>query len=451
MTPFDPRSSLLLTDLYELNMVKAYLDAGMTREAVFEFFVRKLPPGRGFYLAAGLEQVVSFLEALRMAPEELAWLDGTGRFDARTLDWLRAFRFTGSIDAVPEGTVFFPDEPILRVTAPLPEAQLLESRLVNLLHFPTLIATKAARMVLAAPGKMLLDFGLRRAHGGEAGLLAARAAYIAGFTGSATVLAEALFGVPAYGTMAHSFIQAHAQESEAFLNFARSRPTQTVLLVDTYDTEEGARRVVALAQELRREGIEIRGVRLDSGDLAGHARKVRAILDAGGLEDARIFASGGIDEHEMARHVAEGAPIDGYGIGTSLTTSSDLPALDCAYKLMAYGGEPKRKRSEGKATWPGAKQVWRRHRDGRMTGDVLGLADDRHAGQPLLVPVMRDGVRVSELPSLEAIRERARAELAALPPGVRRLRDAEPYPVEVSAPLRALAEEVDRRLAASVR
>jgi len=443
---FDPARSLLLTDLYELTMLDAYRREGMAALASFEFFVRKLPPCRNFLVAAGLAQVVEFLEHARFSEEELAWLASTGRFPPETIEHLRAFRFTGDVDAMPEGTVFFADEPVLRVTAPLPEAQLVESRLINLLHFQILIASKAARMVLAAPGKILLDFGLRRAHGAEAGLLAARAAWLAGFTGTATVPAEALFGIPIYGTMAHSFIQAFASEREAFAAFARSRPKALILLIDTYDTEAAARLVVQMAPELAARGTPVRGVRLDSGDLAAHARAVRAILDEGGLHEVKIFASGGLDEHVLARHVAEGVPIDGYGIGTSLTTSTDWPALDCAYKLVAYAGEPRRKRSEGKATWPGAKQVWRSYENGRMAGDRLGLAEERQEGEPLLVPVMRGGRRIGPLPTLVEARERCARELAALPDPLRGPEPADPpYPVEPTEALRALAATCDRR------
>ncbi len=442
----DPARSLLLTDLYELGMLDAYRREGMEERASFEFFVRKLPPCRNFLVAAGLAQVVEFLETARFTEEELAWLARTGRFAPETIERLRAFRFTGDVDAMPEGTVFFADEPVLRVTAPLPEAQLVESRLINLLHFQILIASKAARMVLAAPGKILLDFGLRRAHGAEAGLLAARASYLAGFTGTATVPAEALFGIPIYGTMAHSFVQAFGSEREAFTAFARSRPRSLILLIDTYDTEAAARLVVEMAPELAARGTPVAGVRIDSGDLAAHARAVRAILDAGGLREVKIFASGGLDEQLLARHRAEGVPIDGYGIGTSLTTSTDWPALDCAYKLVAFAGEPRRKRSEGKATWPGAKQVWRRRANGRMEGDRLGLAEERQEGEPLLVPVMRGGKRVGPLPSLAEARAHCARELAALPEPLRHFEPAEPpYPVEPSEALRALAAACDRR------
>lgn len=436
----------LLTDLYELTMYDAYLEAGMVEPASFEFFVRRLPPCRNFLLACGLEQAVRFLLEARFGEAELAWLERSGRFSRRTIERLAAFRFTGDVDAVPEGTVVFAGEPILRVTAPLPEAQFLETRLINILHFETLIASKAARMVLAAgDGKMLLDFGLRRAHGAEAGLLAARASYIAGFDGSATVPAEPFFGIPIYGTMAHSFVQAHEDEVEAFLHFARARPQSVILLIDTYDTERAARRVVELAPVLDAEGIPLRGVRIDSGDLADHARRVRRILDEGGLSHVRIFASGGIDEELIARHVAEGVPIDGYGIGTSLTTSNDWASLDCAYKLVEYAGRPRRKRSEGKATLPGRKQVWRRHdADGRMAGDTIALAEERLDGEPLLVPVIRSGELVAPLPPLGSIRERARAQYRALPEALRGLAPAHGYPVALSPALDRLVRELDR-------
>jgi nicotinate phosphoribosyltransferase len=443
-----PPAGLLLTDLYQLNMLQAYVERGMTETAVFEFFVRKFPARRGFLMAAGLEQVVDFLETLRPTPAELDWLRGTGRFSADFIDHLAGLRFTGDVDAMAEGSVFFADEPILRVAAPLPVAQLVETRIINILHFQTLIASKAARMVLAAPGKTLVDFGLRRAHGAEAGLMAARASYLAGFAGSATLLAEAVYGVPAYGTMAHSFIQAHDDESAAFEAFARSRPANVVLLIDTYDTERAAEKVVALAPRLKREGITVRGVRLDSGDLADHARKVRAILDAGGLKDAIVFASGGLDEDSLLRFARERAPIDGYGIGTSLTTSSDVPALDCAYKLQEYAGRARRKRSEGKATWPGRKQVWRRYdAAGRMAGDTLTVEGDRQEGEALILPAMRDGRRVAGLPTLAEARAHAAQELARLPAYLHALKDGPAYPVAVAPALRALADEVDRAMA----
>jgi nicotinate phosphoribosyltransferase len=439
----------LLTDLYQLNMMQAYLDRGETKTAVFEMFFRKLPARRGFLVAAGLEQGLDFLEALRFGPEEIDWLTRSGRFGRDFIDYLARFRFSGDVDALPEGTLFFPDEPILRVTAPLPEAQLVETRLINLLHFQTLIAAKAARMVLAAPGKLLVDFGLRRAHGAEAGLLAARAAYIAGFSGSATMLAEPVFGIPIYGTMAHSFVQAFDDEAVAFENFARSRPQNLILLIDTYDTEEGARKVLALAPRLAAAGIELRGVRLDSGDLGDLARKVRAILDAGGLADVQIFASGGLDEDVLADFVKAGTPIDGFGVGTSLTTSSDVPALDCAYKLQEYAGLPRRKRSTGKATWPGRKQVWRRYdASGLMAGDVLTVEGDAQEGEPLLQAVMQAGKRVGSRPALADLRARVARGLRRLPPDLKTLVPSRCYRVDVAPALAQLAAAVDQRLAA---
>ncbi len=438
-------TGLLLTDLYQLNMLQAYLDAGMTDTAVFEFFVRKLPPNRNFLMAAGLEQVLEFLEGAAFTAAELDWLRSSGRFSNGLIERLAAFRFSGDVHALREGTVFFTDEPILRVTAPLPEAQLVETRIINLLHFQTVIASKAARMVLAAPGKQLIDFGLRRAHGAEAGLLAARASYLAGFAGSATTPVAARFGIPVFGTMAHSFIQAHEDEAAAFERFAQARPEALVLLLDTYDTLAATRKVVALAPRLAQRGIRVRGVRLDSGDLAEEARAVRALLDRAGLEDVRIFASGGIDEAQLARFTAEAAPIDGYGVGTSLTTASDAPALDCAYKLQEYGGRPKRKVSTGKATWPGRKQVFRHYRhDAVMAGDLLTLEGDSKGGEALVLPVMRAGKRIAGLPGLEEARAHAAEELRRLPAALRGLAPGPAYPVEVSAALRDLTEAADR-------
>ncbi len=437
-------SSVLLTDLYQLTMLQGYFEERMEETAVFEFFVRKKPPGRNFFMAAGLEPFIGYLEQLRFKPEELEWLAGSGRFGKEFVDYLSRLRFSGEVDAMPEGTVFFPNEPIVRVTAPLPEAQLIETRLINLLHFQTLIASKAARSVLAAPGKLLIDFGLRRAHGSEAGLMAARACYLAGFAGSSNVLAESVYGIPSYGTMAHSFIQAHDEETEAFLRFAHAQPDNVVLLIDTYDTEAAAKKVVSIAPQLKSAGIEIKGVRLDSGDLADHARKVRRILDEGGWPGVKILASGNLDEVVVRGLLSSGAPIDGFGVGSRLDTSADVPYLDCVYKLQEYAGRARRKRSEGKATWPGRKQVYRRTgSDGRMAEDLLTLIGDREAGRPLLQPVMRAGRRLAPSPPLTEARQYAAAELARLPESLRRLEEAPPYPVTVSESLKRLAAEVD--------
>lgn len=445
----DLSRSPLLTDLYQLNMIQAYLDHGKTDTAVFEFFVRKLPPSRGFLLVAGLEQCLDFLENLRFSPEDIDWLRRSGRFGESLVSNLEGFRFTGDVYAMPEGTVAFPNEPLLRVVAPLPQAQLVETRIINILHFQTLIASKAARHVLLAPGKRLVDFGLRRAHGAEAGLMAARASYVAGYAGTATMSAGQLFGIPIYGTMAHSFIQAFDDEAAAFEAFAESRPEGLVLLIDTYDTEAAARKVVTLARKLAARGIRVSGVRLDSGDLVALSKGVRRILDEGGLQDVTIFASGGIDEEELVQFRRADAPIDGYGIGTSLTTSFDVPALDCAYKLQEYAGVGRRKRSAGKATWPGRKQVWRCHgADGRMAGDVLSLESDTQPGEPLIRQVMKGGRRLGSAPSLDKIRERATKELARLPEALQLLDPGADYPVDIGMALLRFTEEVDRHLAA---
>jgi len=436
--------SLLLTDLYELSMLEAYAAHGMAQTAVFELFVRKLPAERGFLMTAGLQQAVEFLESMEFTADELAWLRASGSFTSEFINSLTMLRFTGDVDAMPEGTVFFPDEPVLQVTAPLPEAQLVETRLINLVHFQTIIASKAARMVLAAPGKQLVDFGLRRAHGAEAGLLAARASYLAGFAGTATVLAGRDFGIPIVGTMAHSFVQAHDDEVTAFERFARVRPNALTLLIDTYDTERGAAIVASLAPRLAAEGITVSAVRIDSGDLGAHARAVRAILDAAGQQSIRILVSGGLDEKSVQELCRIGAPIDGFGVGTSLTTSYDAPALDCAYKLQEYAGRPRRKRSEGKATWPGRKQVYRTYdADGRIAGDVVALRDEPFDGEPLLQPAMRAGKRVRGLPTLEQARQHAAASLVRLSEPLRQL-EPDHVPVEISAGVRALAAETDQ-------
>jgi len=437
-------AGVLLTDLYELTMLQAYFAQRMNGTAVFECFVRKLPPQRNFLIAAGLEQVVEYLTGLSFGSEELDWLRDSGRFRPDFVDSLADLTFTGDVDALPEGTIFFADEPILRITAPLREAQLVESRILNLVHYETLIASKAVRSVLAAPNALLVDFGLRRAHGAEAGLLSARASYLAGFAGTATVEAGRRFGIPIYGTMAHSYVQAHGDEATAFEHFAQTQPENAVLLIDTYDTERAAHKVVALAAKLAAQGIAIKGVRIDSGDLGEHARRVRAILDAAGLTALTVFASGNLDEHRVQELVASKAPIDGFGIGTRMNTSADAPFLDCAYKLEEYEGRPRRKRSEGKATWPGRKQVYRRYdAAGRSTGDVLALADDVMPGTPQLQPVVRSGQPLPERQGLAAARERVKAELARLPESLRSLRETVPYTVDVAPSVRALASRLD--------
>lgn len=437
--------SPLLTDLYQFTMLQAYFDQGMEETAVFEFFVRRLPPERGFLLAAGLEHVLEWLERFCFSAEELHWLARDGRFRPAFIDYLGGLRFTGDVHAMPEGTVFFANEPILRVTAALPQAQLVESRLINLLHYPTLVASKAARQVLVAPGRLLVDFGMRRSHGAEAALLAARASYLAGFAGTSTVLAGSLFDIPTYGTMAHSFVQAHDDEVDAFRNFALAHPLGATLLLDTYDTEAAAEKLAALAPELRQQGIALHAVRLDSGDLAEHARRVRRILDKGGLADVRIFASGNLDESALEELLKASAPIDGFGMGTRLDVSDDVPYLDCAYKLEEYAGRPRRKRSEGKATLPGRKQVYRNsNRRGRLAFDVVTLEGDSQPGEELIQPVMRAGRRLGPPERLAESRARAARQLASLPEPLRELRPRWAYPVRISSALAALVQSLDR-------
>jgi nicotinate phosphoribosyltransferase len=440
----DPSAAALLTDLYQLTMLQGYLEHGLDATAVFELSVRKLPKERNFLLAAGLEQFLAYVQSLRFTPDDLEYLARSG-FRRTLLDYLQSFRFTGDVHAMREGTIFFADEPILRVTAPLPQAQLLETRAINVLHFQTVIASKAARMALAAPGKQLVDFGLRRAHGAEAGLLAARASYLAGFAGTATVLAGRLWDVPTFGTMAHSFVEAHDDELAAFENFAQSNPDNVTLIIDTYDTAAAARRVVALGRKLNVSGIRIRGVRLDSGDLAAEARRVRQILDDGNLAEVRIFASGGLDEFKLAELVAAGAPIDGFGVGTKLDVSSDAPYLDCAYKLHEYAGQPRLKRSVDKNTWPGAKQVYRHFAFGRMAHDEVRLASETSpAGQPLVECVMCAGRLVAPLEPLAVIRSRAADQLAMLPRELTSLSPAPAYPVAIGQGVRELAAQWQR-------
>ncbi len=440
-------NSPLLTDLYQLTMLQSYWQHRMDKVAAFELFVRKLPAERAFLVAAGLEQALDFIEQARFTDDELAWIDGCGKFAPGFADWLRGLRFSGDVWAMPEGTVFFPSEPVLRVVAPIAQAQWLETRILNLVHFETVVASKAVRSVIAAKGRSLIDFGLRRAHGGEAGALAARAAYIAGFAGTATAYAGPRFGIPVFGTMAHSFVQAHDSETQAFIDFAESFPDNAMLLIDTYDTVAAARKVAALAPQLAQRGIRIRGVRLDSGDLDALSRDVRRILDAAGLRDCAIFASGNLDEHRVRALVDAGAPIASFGIGTSLTTSSDAPCLDAVYKLQEYDGVARRKRSGGKATWPGRKQVWRRsNADRTFAGDSVRLVDERGVGTPLLDCVMREGRRVAPSPALSRVRAHCHAQLEALPTHLKTLDPPWPrYPVSISPAVRMLADEVDQR------
>jgi nicotinate phosphoribosyltransferase len=443
-----PPQSALLTDLYQFTMGQAYLELGMRETAVFELFVRRLPAKRQVLIAAGLAQVVEYLEELQFGADDIGFLESLQIFSPEFLDHLAAVRFTGSLHAMAEGTPFFGNEPILRVTAPILEAQLVESRIINIMHLQTLIASKAARCVFVARGRRLVDFGMRRAHGAEAAILAARAAYIAGFDATATVEAGRRFAIPLSGTMAHSFIEAHDSEAQALRNFAVSRGRRTSLLIDTYDTERAARRVVELIRELERSGMpqRIASVRIDSGDLGAQARAVRQILDASGCQDVEIILSGSLDEYQLESLLAADTPVEAFGIGTRLDVSEDAPSLDIAYKLEEYAGRPRRKRSPGKETWPGRKQVFRRRNsEGELAGDTIALDDETMEGEPLLREVMRNGRRIAPTPALTEIRERCRARLAELPQALRALKTAgAAYPVQVSDRLRALVHSLDQ-------
>ena len=433
----------LLTDLYELNMASSYLRRGMTAPATFSLFVRNLPEDWGFLVACGLDRCLDFLEGFRFTDEDLAYLANEQGYHEATLEAFANLRFTGSVRAVPEGRIVFADEPLLEVTAPLPEAQLVESYLLNQVTYQTAVASKGARCRLAAPDASMVDFSFRRVHGAEAGLRVARATAIVGFTATSNVEAARTLGLRATGTMAHSYVEAFPSEIEAFRAFAEDFPDRVVLLVDTYDTAHGVRNAIEVAGELRRRGQHLTGIRLDSGDLARLAIEARRALDEAGLEEVQILASGGLDEHEIARLVSRDAPIDAYGVGTKVGVAEDAPALDSVYKLVEYASEPVCKLSRRKATLPGPKQVWRTPRE-----DVIGLDSEEgpEEGEPLLVEVMKAGRRLDD-GSIEAAAARFAADLDALPHEVRSLRPA-PYSVERTPALIQLASEVAERMRA---
>jgi nicotinate phosphoribosyltransferase len=423
----------LFVDLYELTMAEGYLAEGLAeRQATFELFARRLPARWGYLVASGLDRVLDLLEGYAFPSEAVERLASLGQLGDRLLRRLDTLRFTGTLRAVPDGTAVFPHEPLLEVTAPLLEAQLVETLLLNTVHFDVLVAAKASRCVTAARGRRLVEFGARRAHGRDAGDRAARASYLAGFDSTSNVLAGLRHGIPVTGTMAHSFVQCFAHEEDAFRAFSRAHPHGATLVIDTYDTLLGARRAAAVAAELTRAGGRVAGVRLDSGDLVDLSRRVRALLDELGHPELAIFASGGLDEDTVDRIVRAGAPVDGFGIGSRLATVADAPALDIAYKLVALDGRPVLKLSEGKATMPCAKQVWRLHEGGVVVRDVVGRADEpapEPDATPLLVEALRGGERCCD-PSLEAARARHREQRASLDPRALAL-DAEPV-VEVA-------------------
>jgi len=441
-------SLALFTDLYELTMVQSYYEEGMTAEAVFSLAVRSLPVQRNFLVACGLDTVLDYLQNLRFTEDDLRYLSSLGRFSDSFLDWLRGFRFTGDVFAVPEGTPVFANEPLLEIVAPLPEAQLVETFVMNQIHVQTVLASKAQRVVRAAAGRRVVDFGSRRTHGIDAALKAARASYIGGVSATSNVLAGKLFGLPVTGTMAHSFIQAHDSESEAFWAFVRLYPG-TVVLIDTYDTLAAVRKLIALAKQ-HGENFRFSGVRLDSGDLLGLSRAVRALLDEAGLQHVEIFASGGLDEYRIAHLVSAGAPIDGFGVGTYMGVSSDAPDLDIAYKLSEYAGRGRVKLSADKPVLPGRKQIFRQEEGGRYARDIIALADENLPGLPLLQHVMHRGERLpAGCVNLQTIRHYAQEQVSRLPESVLALTPADPsYPVEVSEGLSRFQRETEEQIRA---
>ncbi|HKJ59141.1 MAG TPA: nicotinate phosphoribosyltransferase, partial [Halobacteriales archaeon] len=421
-----PENLALFTDRYELTMMQGYVETGHEPAATFSLFFRKLPPDRGYLVAAGLEQIIACVEDLTFGDRAIAHLEAQG-FHEGFLDRLADFEFSGDLRAVPEGTPVFPNEPLVEVTAPIFEAQLLETLFINQVGFPSLVATKAARMrdVIdrAGDGQSLVDFGSRRAHGTDAGMKAARAAYVGGFDGTSNEAAAEAFGVPAYGTMAHSWIQSFPTEREAFEAFVDVYGEESILLVDTYDTREGTELAMDVAEE---RGVDVAGVRLDSGDLVELSKEASAILEAAsiGADGAAdggpgVFVSSGVDEYFLAEFLAAGGVATGFGPGTSLTTSDDAPKLDAVYKLVAVQQDgalaPSMKLSAGKVTYPGEKSVRRIEEGGEYVRDVLGRRREGGPGRELLVDVYRDGDLVYDLPSLDEVRDRRDREVGRLP------------------------------------
>ena len=436
----EDESLSLFTDLYELTMAQAYWQSGVTAEACFSLFVRRLPTDRGYLLFAGLEDILHALNGLRFSEGEIAGLRSLGLFDDGFLEYLSAVRFTGSARAMPEATVFFANEPVLEVTAPVVEAQIVETLLLNLFNVQTMLATKAARVVEAAGGRTVVDFAARRTQGVDSAIKLARSAYIGGFAGTSNVLAALRHSVPAVGTMAHSFITSFTSELEAFSAYAASFPRNSTFLVDTYDTLQGVRNAISAAHRMREHGHELNAIRLDSGDFVALSNEAREMLDVAGLPNVQVLASGGLDEFQIEDLLKAGAAIDGFGVGTNVGTSADYPWLDCVYKMVEYDGKSTMKLSEDKETLVGPKQVFRRlDARGMYAGDVIASADEPmpEDADALLTEVMNDGARTGVSPSLDELRQRCARELERLPAAHRRIRSPDEYPVTVSDTLRA--------------
>ncbi len=435
----------LLTDFYQLTMAEIYIKKGLLKKASFEFFIRRRPERRNFFIAAGLEKIIEYLKELKFQQDEIDFLRERG-FSKELIDYLKKFRFQGDVWALPEGTIFFENEPVIRVEAPLPQAQIVETRIINILHFQILIASKAVRCVLSAPNKALIDFGLRRAHGFEAGLYAARSCYLAGFIATSTVEAGRLFKIPITGTMAHSFILAHESEEAAFRNFIETHPENPILLIDTFDTIKAAYLAAKLYREYLKNGIKIKGVRIDSGNYIELSKKVRKIFDSQGAKEMMIFCSGGLDEYKLKELTKNDVPIDGFGLGTLIDTSSDVPFLDCAYKMVEYDGTPKMKFSKGKATLPFKKQIMRYlNKEGLFSHDIICTSKEAENSnnQGLLVEVMRGGKLIAKGEGISVIRDRVKEQLSSLPHELKSITNSCAYDVKFSSKLKgAINSEV---------
>jgi nicotinate phosphoribosyltransferase len=438
----------LLTDLYQLTMAACYFDQGMNEEATFSLFIRKYPENRGYFVAAGLEEALYYLTSLKFTDDDLAYLDSTGLFSNRFLDFLKGIRFTGEVFALPEGSIFFKDEPLLEVSAPIIEAQLVETFIINAVSLQTLIATKASRSVHAAQGRPIVDFSLRRTQGTDAGLKVARASYLAGFIGTSNVLAGKLYDIPIFGTMAHSYITSFEEEIDAFRVFAKNFPKITTLLIDTYDNYVGTRKAAEVAREMAARGERMRSVRLDSGDIAAISKKVRQVLAEEGVGYAKILASGGFDEYKIARVLAAGGEVDHLAVGTKMGVSADAPYFDIAYKLVKYGGRPVMKLSTGKVTLVDKKQIFRFYDDqGNTARDTIALRSEAvSGGQPLLEKVMDGGRIVKDLPGLKASRDYFAAQFAKLPPEFKAIEQPAAYPVYLSPGLEQLQHQVEQKI-----